>query len=189
MQNSEWGCRVTVLASCKEGCNLNHRRGESSISHFLSHCNYWLGLPWLFLVSSLQMMYINKSHPHTNHFHIHLRPNLSLQIERACCSKISNISFHPEHKWWQNYECYYLNMVTAFWDVMPAILFSTYLWYQRFILWRWKQEVPPKHCDISTKLYAVTRYAIINNSHQIWHQNNSILIIKPYPQDTNCEPH
>jgi hypothetical protein len=30
-----------ILASCKEGCNLNQRRRGRSFSHFLSHCSWW----------------------------------------------------------------------------------------------------------------------------------------------------
>ena len=124
LQKSEWGCSVIVLASCKAGCIMNHWRRDSSISHFLPHCNYWLGLLWLLLVPSLQLTCVSKSHPH--------RPNFSnCRWRHHVAPKLQNISIHPEHTWWQKRmllsECGYF-------------LLGSYLWYQSFILWRWRQK-------------------------------------------------
>lgn len=114
LQKSEWGCSVIVLASCKAGCIMNHRRGDSSISHFLPHCNYWLGLLWHLLVPSLQLTCVSKSHPHRQNFS-------NCRWRQHVAPKLQNISIHPEHTWWQNWECYSLNVVTPFWDLTYGI--------------------------------------------------------------------
>jgi hypothetical protein len=97
---SEWASSVVVLASCKECCNLNHRRGDRSFLHFLHHSYYWLGLgctsPFplvrLSLVSSLQLTYITKSYPHPNHFSVKLSPKWRQHV----APKFWDIHVHQE---------------------------------------------------------------------------------------------
>ena len=97
---SEWASSVVVLASCKECCNLNHRRGDRSFSHFLHHSYYWLGLGctspfplvWLSLVSSLQLTYTTKSYPHPNHFSVKLSPRWRQHV----APKLWDIHVHQE---------------------------------------------------------------------------------------------